>query len=78
MPAGYLRDRLHSYDMAFYLAGVPPLIGGAVLCLIPWVEERRKRREKEALGKDQDVDQKMLDQEKAAGDAQCKTGESCL
>ncbi|KAK2883409.1 hypothetical protein QQF64_016992 [Cirrhinus molitorella] len=43
--AGFLRDRLGSYDVAFYLAGIPPIIGGAVLCLIPWVEARRKRKE---------------------------------
>uniref|UniRef100_A0A8C9WKL3 Monocarboxylate transporter 10 n=1 Tax=Scleropages formosus TaxID=113540 RepID=A0A8C9WKL3_SCLFO len=42
--AGFLRDRLGSYDVAFYLAGIPPMIGGATLCLIPWVESRRKRR----------------------------------
>ncbi|XP_064196073.1 monocarboxylate transporter 10 [Anguilla rostrata] len=46
--AGFLRDRLGSYEVAFYLAGIPPIIGGAVLCTIPWVEARRKRREKEA------------------------------
>lgn len=45
---GFLRDRLGSYDVAFYLAGIPPIIGGAVLCLIPWVEARRIRREQEA------------------------------
>lgn len=45
---GFLRDRLGSYEVAFYLAGIPPIIGGAVLCTIPWVEARRKRREKEA------------------------------
>ncbi|XP_076872789.1 monocarboxylate transporter 10 [Brachyhypopomus gauderio] len=42
--AGFLRDRLGSYNVAFYLAGIPPIIGGAVLCLIPWVESRAKRR----------------------------------
>uniref|UniRef100_A0A672YUU3 Monocarboxylate transporter 10 n=1 Tax=Sphaeramia orbicularis TaxID=375764 RepID=A0A672YUU3_9TELE len=50
--AGFLRDRLGNYNVAFYLAGIPPIIGGAVLCLIPWVEARRKRREKEAMAKD--------------------------
>ncbi|XP_027030943.2 monocarboxylate transporter 10 isoform X1 [Tachysurus fulvidraco] len=44
--AGFLRDRLGTYDVAFYLAGIPPLIGGAVLCLIPWVEKRKGRRNK--------------------------------
>ncbi|CAI9566951.1 unnamed protein product, partial [Staurois parvus] len=38
--AGLLRDSLESYDVAFYLAGVPPIIGGIILCLIPWVHER--------------------------------------
>nr|XP_046228431.1 monocarboxylate transporter 10 [Scatophagus argus] len=77
--AGYLRDRLGDYNVAFYLAGIPPIFGGALLCLIPWVEARRKRREKEeALSKDQDVSKRMLEHEKAQGDAQSKTGESVL
>ncbi|XP_037607660.1 monocarboxylate transporter 10 [Sebastes umbrosus] len=77
--AGFLRDRLGSYDVAFYLAGIPPIFGGAVLCLIPWVEARRKRREKEAaLDKEQDVTQRMIENEKALEDAQSRTGESVL
>lgn len=62
--AGFLRDRLGSYDLAFYLAGIPPMVGGAVLCLIPWVEARRKRQEK---AQETEVGQKMLD--KAQGDS---------
>lgn len=82
--AGFLRDRLGSYDVAFYLAGIPPIVGGAMLCLIPWVEARRKRREKEeALNKEQDVTQRMMEQEKAEPEkaeqeARRKTGESVL
>lgn len=77
--AGFLRDRLGSYDVAFYLAGIPPIVGGAVLCLIPWVEARRKRREKEeALSREQNVTQKMIEHDKAQGEAQFKTGESVL
>ncbi|XP_063773211.1 monocarboxylate transporter 10 [Pseudophryne corroboree] len=38
--AGLLRDSLGSYDVAFYLAGIPPIIGGIILCLIPWVHGR--------------------------------------
>ncbi|XP_069866721.1 monocarboxylate transporter 10 isoform X1 [Dipodomys merriami] len=41
--AGLLRDKLGSYDVAFYLAGVPPLIGGAILCLIPWIHSKKQR-----------------------------------
>ncbi|NWV28724.1 MOT10 protein, partial [Origma solitaria] len=44
--AGLLRDKLGSYDVAFYLAGVPPLIGGAILCVIPWIHERQKLKER--------------------------------
>ncbi|KAG5277438.1 hypothetical protein AALO_G00117610 [Alosa alosa] len=62
--AGYLRDRLMSYDVAFYLAGIPPLIGGAMLCLIPWVERRRKARlAKEA----KESPQKMLENRSSSG-----------
>lgn len=43
--AGILRDHLGTYDVAFYLAGVPPLIGGAVLCFIPWLHAKKKPKE---------------------------------
>ncbi|XP_008296512.1 monocarboxylate transporter 10 [Stegastes partitus] len=77
--AGYLRDTLGSYDVAFYLAGVPPIIGGALLCLIPWVEAKRKRAEnKETLRTEQDVTQKMIESEKAVVESHNKTGESVL
>ncbi|KAM9840380.1 monocarboxylate transporter 10 [Aulostomus maculatus] len=77
--AGFIRDRLGNYDLAFYLAGIPPMIGGAVLCLIPWVEARRKRMEKEeALRKEQDVTQKMIEDERPQENAQSKTSESVL
>ena len=56
---GFLRDRLQNYDVAFYLAGIPPLVGGAVLCLIPWVERRRHQKEHE-------VNMKMLDKSNQA------------
>lgn len=55
---GFLRDRLGDYNVAFYLAGIPPLIGGAVLCVIPWVEARRKRKEAEAAA---ETTEKMLE-----------------
>lgn len=75
--AGFLRDRLGSYDVAFYLAGIPPLFGGALLCLIPWVEaKRRKREETEALKQEAEVSTRML--EKHQEDAQLQTGESVL
>ncbi|XP_055041768.2 monocarboxylate transporter 10 [Misgurnus anguillicaudatus] len=62
--AGFLRDRLGSYDVAFYLAGIPPIIGGAVLCLIPWVEAKRRRKDEEGA----DVAEKMLERKIDAQD----------
>ncbi|KAA0708997.1 Monocarboxylate transporter 10 [Triplophysa tibetana] len=67
--AGFLRDRLGSYDVAFYLAGIPPIIGGAMLCLIPWVEARRKRKGEETAA---DATEKMLGQK--SPDAQDDAG----
>ncbi|KAM6906630.1 monocarboxylate transporter 10 [Lycodopsis pacificus] len=75
--AGFLRDRLGSYNVAFYLAGIPPIVGGALLCLIPWVEARRKRKE-EALTKDQGVTEKMVEHEKAQEAARSRSGETVL
>ncbi|XP_077018785.1 monocarboxylate transporter 10 [Tamandua tetradactyla] len=41
--AGLLREKLGYYDVAFYLAGIPPLIGGAILCFIPWIHSKKQR-----------------------------------
>ncbi|KAJ1058481.1 hypothetical protein K5549_008601 [Capra hircus] len=48
--AGLLRDKLGSYNVAFYLAGIPPLIGGAVLCFIPWVHSKKQREVTKTTG----------------------------
>ncbi|XP_016379157.1 monocarboxylate transporter 10 [Sinocyclocheilus rhinocerous] len=61
--AGFLRDRLGSYDVAFYLAGIPPIIGGAVLCLIPWVEARRRSKEAQPAT---EATEKMLESKSGA------------
>ncbi|XP_058469001.1 monocarboxylate transporter 10 [Solea solea] len=76
--AGFLRDRLGTYDVAFYLAGIPPIIGGAVLCLIPWVENRRNKAEKDVVSKEQDLNQTMLGHEKTQEDSGCQKGESVV
>ncbi|KAM9495280.1 monocarboxylate transporter 10-like [Clarias gariepinus] len=44
--AGILHDRLGSYHLAFYLAGIPALIGGAVLCVVPGLEWRKRRNKR--------------------------------
>lgn len=69
-----------SYDVAFYLAGIPPIIGGAVLCLIPWVEARRKRKEAKT---EADTTEKMLEiksgtQDDADGEVKAKEPESVI
>ncbi|XP_062980851.1 monocarboxylate transporter 10 [Elgaria multicarinata webbii] len=58
--AGKLRDHLGTYDVAFYLAGVPPIIGGAILCFIPWVHEKKKSKE-QANPVDGETIDKMLE-----------------
>ncbi|NXG23639.1 MOT10 protein, partial [Grallaria varia] len=60
--AGLLHDKLGTYDVAFYLAGVPPLIGGAILCCIPWIHERQKLKER-AKPVDGETTEKMLENE---------------
>ncbi|XP_075354677.1 monocarboxylate transporter 10 [Mycteria americana] len=60
--AGLLYDHLGTYDVAFYLAGVPPLIGGAILCFIPWVHEQQKSKER-AKPVDGETTEKMLENE---------------
>lgn len=57
---GKLRDYLGTYDVAFYLAGVPPIIGGAILCAIPWVHEKRKHKE-QATPVNGETTEKMLE-----------------
>ncbi|KAM7136019.1 monocarboxylate transporter 10 [Molossus nigricans] len=50
--AGLLRDKLGSYNVAFYLAGIPPLIGGAVLCFIPWIHSKKQRKTNKTTGEE--------------------------
>ncbi|XP_076866886.1 monocarboxylate transporter 8-like [Brachyhypopomus gauderio] len=38
--AGLVHDQLGNYHLAFYLAGVPPLLGGALLLCIPRLHQR--------------------------------------
>ncbi|KAL7987839.1 hypothetical protein Chor_006758 [Crotalus horridus] len=58
--AGKLRDHFGTYDVAFYLAGVPPIVGGAILCAIPWVHAKRKRKE-QATPVNGETTEKMLE-----------------
>lgn len=58
--AGILRDLLGSYDIAFYLAGVPPMIGGAILCLIPWFHHREVQRKKKDACINGEIEDRML------------------
>uniref|UniRef100_A0A8W8JER5 Monocarboxylate transporter 10 n=1 Tax=Magallana gigas TaxID=29159 RepID=A0A8W8JER5_MAGGI len=37
--AGLLYDKLHSYEVAFVAAGVPPILGAIVMCFIPRVKQ---------------------------------------
>ncbi|XP_037698512.1 monocarboxylate transporter 10 isoform X2 [Choloepus didactylus] len=48
--AGFLREKLGSYDVAFFLAGIPPLIGGAILCFIPWIHSKKQGETNKTTG----------------------------
>ncbi|XP_048771101.2 monocarboxylate transporter 10-like [Ostrea edulis] len=37
--AGLLYDKLHTYEVAFVAAGVPPIVGAIMMCLIPRVKQ---------------------------------------
>ncbi|KAK6299212.1 hypothetical protein J4Q44_G00307220 [Coregonus suidteri] len=42
--AGLLRDYCGDYNMAFYLAGCPPIVGGMVLFFVPLIHRRQQRK----------------------------------
>eukprot|EP00063_Salmo_salar_P093529 XP_014068364.1 PREDICTED: monocarboxylate transporter 8-like [Salmo salar] len=41
--AGLLHDYCGDYNMAFYLAGGPPIVGGIVLFFVPLIHRRQQR-----------------------------------
>ncbi|XP_030622177.1 monocarboxylate transporter 8 [Chanos chanos] len=48
--AGLLRDYFGNYHVAFYLAGVPPMVGGIVLYFVPMVHRRLQRQQRAEPG----------------------------
>ncbi|XP_038272681.1 monocarboxylate transporter 8 [Dermochelys coriacea] len=50
--AGYLHDYFGNYYLAFYLAGVPPIIGGLVLSVVPLIHRRMLKKQQMDSGKD--------------------------
>ncbi|GCB79464.1 hypothetical protein scyTo_0018755, partial [Scyliorhinus torazame] len=59
--AGFLRDSLGTYNLAFYLAGVPPMVGGAILCTIPWIQYKKLKRQQALKASAGDTAAKILD-----------------
>lgn len=53
--AGLLHDYFNNYQVAFYLAGVPPIVGGMVLFFVPLVH-RRVQRDKQGAAQDPSAD----------------------
>ncbi|CAB1332995.1 unnamed protein product, partial [Coregonus sp. 'balchen'] len=47
--AGLLHDHFGDYHMAFYLAGVPPMVGGVLLLFVPCVHQRLLKGQQETL-----------------------------
>ncbi|NXU59296.1 MOT8 protein, partial [Turnix velox] len=50
--AGYLNDYFENYDAGFYFAGVPPIIGGLVLSVVPIIHQRMLKKQHLDPGKD--------------------------
>ncbi|XP_072127020.1 monocarboxylate transporter 8-like [Mobula birostris] len=51
--AGFLKDSFGNYHLAFYLAGIPPIVGGVVLFFVPIIHRRMmKKQKKEDPGTD--------------------------
>ncbi|MEE6518260.1 hypothetical protein FKM82_029144 [Ascaphus truei] len=50
--AGFLRDYSGSYDLAFYLAGVPPLIGALIILFVPLIHDRDLKKQEAQAAKE--------------------------
>ncbi|XP_019343482.2 monocarboxylate transporter 8 [Alligator mississippiensis] len=50
--AGYLHDYFGTYHPSFYFAGIPPIIGGLVLSVVPLVHQRMLKKQQPDSGKD--------------------------
>ncbi|XP_029463534.1 monocarboxylate transporter 8 isoform X3 [Rhinatrema bivittatum] len=50
--AGFLHDYFGSYDVIFYFAGIPPLLGAVILFSVPLIHQREPRMQQTDLGKD--------------------------
>nr|XP_046172775.1 monocarboxylate transporter 8-like isoform X3 [Oncorhynchus gorbuscha] len=49
LPSGLLHDHFGDYHMAFYLAGVPPLVGGVLLFFVPNIHQCLLEGQQETL-----------------------------
>lgn len=49
---GFLGEHFGNYHLAFYFAGVPPIVGGLVLSLVPLIHQRQLRKKRLDSGKD--------------------------
>ncbi|XP_072837364.2 monocarboxylate transporter 8 isoform X1 [Pogona vitticeps] len=50
--AGFLRDHFGTYHFAFYFAGIPPIVGGLVLALVPLIHQGQLKKKRLDSGKD--------------------------
>uniref|UniRef100_A0A8D0H927 Monocarboxylate transporter 10 n=1 Tax=Sphenodon punctatus TaxID=8508 RepID=A0A8D0H927_SPHPU len=44
--AGYLHDYFGNYHLAFYFAGIPPIVGGLVLAVVPLIHQRMLKKQR--------------------------------
>ncbi|KAM6953491.1 monocarboxylate transporter 8 [Aplochiton taeniatus] len=73
--AGLLHDYFGNYNIAFYLAGVPPMVGGLVLFFVPLVHRRQQRGQAGAPEDPGPSDQMLPPSTVAEGPKSCSNGD---
>ncbi|XP_063169875.1 monocarboxylate transporter 8 [Candoia aspera] len=58
--AGLLRDHFGNYQLAFYFAGVPPIIGGLILAFVPFIHQCQPKKKRLDSGKDKMLVSEMV------------------
>ncbi|KAM3827536.1 monocarboxylate transporter 8 [Vipera latastei] len=58
--AGLLHDHFGNYQLAFYFAGVPPIIGGLILAFVPFIHQNQLKKKRLDSGKDKMLGSEMV------------------
>lgn len=58
--SGLLHDHFGNYQLAFYFAGVPPIIGGLILAFVPFIHQNQLKKNRLDSGKDKMLGSEMV------------------